>query len=104
MAIKLTPYEKETHIMTSEGDDEFIAETFNKSLKRRLAAFCEKYPDHCRVKRVYPEGCISYYVKKECLSIHLNAPYSEERRQKAREQAKKNGLVGGNQACSARTA
>ena len=97
MPIKLTPYEKETIIITSEGDDEWIFETFNPGYKRRLAAFCEKYPSHCQLKQVQPEGSVKYRIKKECFSAHLNAPYTEERRQKAREQVKKNGLVGGNQ-------
>lgn len=94
MEIRLTPYEKETIILTSEGDDEFSIETFNLAYKRRLAAFSEKYPTHCRLKYVRPEGSVRYNIKKECLSFHFNAPYSDERRQKAREQAKKNGLVG----------
>ena len=95
MAIKLTPYEKETIILTSEGDDEYIFETFNTGFKRRLAEFCEKFPSHCRLKREQPEGSVKYCIKKECLSMHFNAPYTEERRSKAREQAKKNGLVRG---------
>ena len=95
MAIKLPPCEKETIILTSEGDDEYIFETFNPRFKRRLAEFCEKYPSYCRLKKTYPEGSVKYCIKKECLSVHFNAPYTEERRSKAREQAKKNGLVGG---------
>ena len=98
MTIKLTPYEKETIILTSEGDDEFIFETFNPTYKRRLAEFCEKHPTYCRLKSTQPEGSVKYRIRKECLSFHFNAPYSDERRQKAREQAKKNGLVGQNQA------
>lgn len=97
MTIKLTPYEKETIIITSEGDDVFSFETFNTTYKRRLAEFCEKYPSHCHLKSAQPEGSVKYRIRKECLSFHFNAPYSDERRQKAREQAKKNGLVGKNQ-------
>lgn len=97
MTIKLTPYEKETIILTSEGDDEFSFETFNATYKRGLAEFCEKYPSHCRLKYVQPEGAVRYCIKKECLSFHFNAPFTDERRQKAREQAKKNGLIGQNQ-------
>ena len=104
MISKLTPYEKETIILTSEGDDEFSFETFNTTYKRRLAEFCEKYPAYCRLKYVQPEGAVRYYIKKECLSIHLNAPYTDERRWKAREQARKNGLVGQNQTDAAKSA
>lgn len=98
MAIKLTPYEKETIILTSEGDNEYSIETFNPAYKRRLAEFCERYPSHCRLKNARPEGSVRYCIRKECLSLHFNAPYSEERRQMAREQAKKNGLIRQNHA------
>lgn len=96
MATKLTPYEKETIILTNEGDTEFTFDTFNEKYKRKLAALCENYPAHCRIKCTRNDGSISYFISKECISIHFTAPYSEERRQKSREQAKKNGLTGGN--------
>ena len=96
MAARLTPYEKETIIITNEAEDEWIFETFNTGYKRRLEAFSEKYPAYCQMKLERPEGAVKYIVKKECFSVHFNAPYTEERRQKSRDQAKKNGLVGGN--------
>jgi len=93
MSIKLTPYEKETIIITSEGDDEFIFDTFSTRYKNKLAGLAEKYPSHCRLTRTTPEGSAKYFVSKECVSIHFTEPYSEERRQKARKQAEKNGLI-----------
>lgn len=96
MPIKLTAYEKETILLTNEAEDEWIFETFNANYKRRLAEFSEKYPSYCFLKRSQPEGSVKYIIKKECISVHFNSPYTEERRQKSREQAKKNGLVGGN--------
>lgn len=36
---RLTKYEKETIILTSEGDDTYSVYTFNPALKRRLADF-----------------------------------------------------------------
>ena len=98
MDINLTPYEKESIILTSAGDDEYSVETFNPGLKRRLAKLSKEFPAHCILKWEQPEGSVRYFVKKECLAIHLSPPYSEERRRKAREQAKKNGLIGGNPA------
>ncbi len=47
--MKLTKYEKETIILTSEGDDTYIVYTFNVGLKRRLAEFAKKYPAVCRL-------------------------------------------------------
>lgn len=96
MATRLTPYEKETIILTNEGDTEFTFDTFNEKYKRKLAALCENYPAYCRVKRDRSDGSISYFISKECISIHFTAQYSGERRQKSREQAKKNGLTGSN--------
>ena len=40
--MKLTKYEKETIILTSEGDDTYSVYTFNSALKRRLADFAKK--------------------------------------------------------------
>lgn len=37
--MKLTKYEKETIILTSEGDDTYNVYTFNAGLKRRLGDF-----------------------------------------------------------------
>ena len=82
--MKLTKHEKETIILTSEGDDTYSVYTFNSALKRRLADFSRKYPDLCRLecedKKV---GYQSYIIDKARLSIRLTAPYSEERREPA---------------------
>ncbi len=96
MATRLTLHEKETIILTNEGDDIFRFETFNPSYKRKLAVFSEKHPAHCTLDRTRPEGSVRYIIDKKCLSFRFTAPYSEERRQKSREQAKKNSLTGSN--------
>lgn len=57
------------------------------------AVFSEKYPSYCSLQKERPEGSVKYTIDKKCLSFHLNAPYTEEHRQKSREQAIKNGLV-----------
>ena len=48
--MRLTKYEKETIILTSEGDDTYSVYTFNPALKRRLADFAKKHPDHCHLE------------------------------------------------------
>ena len=87
---RLTKYEKETVILTSEGDSTYSVYTFNPALKRRLADFARKYPENCRLefedKKV---GSQSYVIDKRRLSIRLTAPYSEERRRAASLTAKK---------------
>lgn len=89
--MRLTKYEKETIILTSEGDDTYNVYTFNAGLKRRLANFAKKHPDVCRLESEDKKiGCQSYVVDKARLSLRLTAPYSEARRKAASEHAKKN--------------
>lgn len=92
--MKLTKYEKETIILTSEGDDTYSVYTFNVALKRRLADFAKKYPDLCRLESEDTKvGYQSYVIDKARLSIRITAPYSEERRKAARERAKRSGIA-----------
>ncbi|MCD8295323.1 MAG: molecular chaperone, partial [Clostridia bacterium] len=85
-------YEKETVILTSEADDTYSVFTFNTALKNRLAKFSEKYPELCRLKETTNVGSVTYTVAKGRLSIRLTAPYSEERRKAASENARKHGF------------
>lgn len=90
---RLTKYEKETIILTSEGDDTYNVFTYNPALKRRLADFAKKYPAVCRLEsedRKY--GSQSYVIDKGRLSIRLTAPYNEGRRKAASEAAKRTGI------------
>lgn len=47
---KLTKYEKETIILTNEGDNFWTVFTYNKGLQRRLQSFAEQHPENCRFK------------------------------------------------------
>ena len=91
--MRLTTYEKETIILTSEGDNTYSVYTFNAALKRRLADFAKKYPDLCRLecedKKISYQ---SYVIDKSRLSIRLTAPYSDERRRAASDRAKSTGF------------
>ena len=92
--MKLTKYEKETIILTSEGDDTYSVYTFNSALKRRLADFSKKYPDLCRLESEDKKvGYQSYIIDKARFSIRITAPYSEERRRAASMVARKQGLI-----------
>ncbi len=91
--MRLTKYEKETIILTSEGDDTYSVYTFNPALKRRLADFAKKHPEHCRLESEDKKlGCQSYVIDKGRLSIRLTAPYSDARRKAASENAKNHGI------------
>ena len=91
--MKLTKYEKETIILTSEGDDTYSVYTFNSALKRRLSEFAKKYPDLCYLESEDKKvGYQSYIIDKARLSVRITAPYSDERRKAASDRAKENGI------------
>ena len=97
---KLTKYEKETIVLFNEGEDTAHIQTYNAGLRKRLAAFSKKYPDLCRLEKSYEQGGVSYGLDKSRLSIRLQPPYSEERRQKASQNAKQNGFSSQTEQCS----
>lgn len=90
----LTKYEKETIILTNEADDFYEVYTFNSALKKKFAAYAKKHPDLCSLKEMTKEGSATYMVDKARLSLRLTEPYSEDRKQAAREKAKEQGLGG----------
>ena len=79
---RLTKVEKETIILFNEGESTASIYTYNAGLKKRLAAFSKKYPDLCQLEKPEHLGGVSYLIDKSRLSIRLQPPYSEERRQK----------------------
>lgn len=89
---KLTKYEKETIVLFNEGEDIAHIQTYNAGLRKRLETFAKKHPDLCQLDKTYEQGGVSYVLDKSRLSIRLQPPYSEERRQKASENAKQNGF------------
>ena len=90
---KRTKYEKETILVTSEGDSTMSIYTFNAGLKRRLADFAKKYPTLAHLDESTPEGSVTYTVDKSRVSVRLIPPYSEARLRKASENAKRNGFI-----------
>ena len=89
---KRTKYEKETILVTSEGDSTMNIYTFNAGLKRRLADFAQRYPALAKLDEAPGDGSVTYTVDKSRVSIRLIPPYSEARIQKASENAKRNGF------------
>ena len=86
----LSKYEKETIILTSEGDTEYSIDTFNPGLKRRLADFCRKYPDICKHNGTDQHGGASYTVRKESISIDCYRQFPKKEEKSASDTAKKN--------------
>ena len=85
----LSKYEKETILLTSEGDDYYDIQVYDSKLKRRLTDFAVNYPDLCKITRQDTDGCIFCIIDKSLLSIRLIPPYSDERKNAAREIVKK---------------
>ena len=89
MRTGLTKQEKTTDIWFDEKDPLIHIRTHNTDLKRRLAAYAKQYPDECRKTDTDPEtGCMEFEIRKGRFSFRLTAPYSEERREAARQYAR----------------
>ena len=94
MRTGLTKQEKTTDIWFDEKDPLIHIRNHNTNLKRRIAAYAEQYPDECCKTDTDPEtGCMEFDIAKGRFSFRLTAPYSEERRQAARQYARENTVA-----------
>ncbi len=81
--------DKTTEIVFDEASPAIEIRTHNTDLKNRLTAYAHRFPDLCKQTDEDSEtGCMSFETVKGRFSIRLTAPYSEERRRAASEQAK----------------
>ena len=92
MRTGLTKKQKTTVIYFDEHSRLIEVQTHNTTLKKRLTAFAAKYPQCCRQTDDDEQGGLTFEIEKRRLSFRLTAPYSEERRKAASEQAKQNGV------------
>ena len=92
MRTGLTKKQKTTMIYFDEHSRMIEMQTHNTDLKKRLTAFAAKYPQCCRQTDDDEQGGLTFEIEKGRLSFRLTAPYSEERRRAAGEQAKQNGV------------
>ena len=76
--------EKTTEIYFDETSAPVVIRTHNTALKKRLLAFAEKFPALCRLTDDDELGYLSFEIDKDRFSIHLTAPYTEERKALAR--------------------
>ena len=90
MKTGLSKKQKATNIYFNEADSMIEVCTYNTALKNRLTEYAGKYPSECRRIDDDENGCLTFEIKKGRLSFKLTAPYSDERRRAASEQAKKN--------------
>ena len=90
MKTGLKKAQKETVIWFNEAEPIIHVRTQNTDLRNRLSAFSVEHPESCRLIDDDAEiGCKEFEVQKGRLSFRLTAPYSEERREKARTIAKR---------------
>ena len=92
MRTGLTKKQKTTAIYFDEHSRMIEVQTHNTDLKKRLTAFAAKYPQCCRQTDDDEQAGLTFEIEKGRLSFRLTAPYSEERRRAASEQAKQNGI------------
>ena len=92
MRTGLTKKQKTTMIYFDEQSCIIEVQTHNTDLKKRLTVFAAKYPQCCRQTDDDKQGGLTFDIEKGRLSFRLTAPYSEERRRAASEQAKQNGV------------
>ena len=94
MRTGLTKQEKTTDIWFDEKDPLIHIRTHNTDLKNRLAAYAAHHPTECRQLDADPDtGGMEFEILKGRLSFRLTAPYSEKRKRKASEAAKRNGFT-----------
>lgn len=76
---------KLTEIWFDETGSAVNIRTYNTDLKKRLTAYAVKYPAHCRLTDDDECGCLTFEIDCRRFSVRLTAPYSEDRRSKAKE-------------------
>jgi len=90
---RLYKTERETILLTSEGDNTWDIYTFNTNLKKRLRRYAARHPDLCKLKYEDKEiGCERYIIRKSRVSIRLLPPQNELQRKAAIESGIRNGF------------
>lgn len=77
---------KTTEIYFDEADKWTTVITYNTSLKNRLLVFSKEYPELCKLISDDECGCLQFKIQKQYFTYRISAPYSDERKAKAREQ------------------
>ena len=94
MKTGLTKQQKVTDIYFDEKSPVICVHTYNTDLKNRLTGYAKKYPEQCKLTDDDEQGGLTFEIEKGRLSFRLTAPYSDERRRIASEQAKARLLQG----------
>ena len=87
---KLTLAEQETIILWDNGTDTAEVYTHDARLTGKLRELSLRFPEDYVLERSGPGRSVTYRIPKRCVGIR--PLYSEERRQRQRQDAKENGL------------
>lgn len=93
MKTGLTKKQKITEVFYNAKDPTAEIYTHDTNLKKRLLIYAAKYPELCQQIDDDGQDGLRFEIDKRRISIRLTAPYSQERRQAAREWAQKNGIA-----------
>ena len=88
MRTGLTKKQKVTEVYYNAKDPTAEVYTHDTRLKKRLLKYAAKFPELCQQTDDDEQGGLRFEIDKSRISIRLTAPYSEERRAKARSFAK----------------
>lgn len=91
--MKLSRIEQETVILYNEAEPNAEVYTHNSKLLDKLKRLADKYPE-----QIVKKNDQTYIVPKNCVLVR--EPYSEQRRQAARERAKAGGFTPPKRDCS----
>ena len=89
MRTGLTKKQKVTEVYYNAKDPTAEVYTHDTKLKKRLLEYAAKFPELCQQTDDDEQGGLRFEIDKSRISIRLTATYSEERRKKAREIAKR---------------
>ena len=85
--------DKTTSIFFNEADANTTVCTYNTKLKKRLTSYAATYPDLCQLTEDDGNDALRFEIDKHRVTIRLTAPYSEERKTAASQQASQTGIV-----------
>lgn len=83
--MELSKLEQETIILFNEAESTASVYTHNKKLREKLERLSLRYPEKVVLERPERGGAVTYTVPKK--SIVVQEPYSDERREAARQRA-----------------
>ena len=88
---RLSLAEQETIILWDNGAGTAEVYTHDARLINKLRELSQRFPETFVLKRSGPGRSVTYQIPKRCVGIR--PPYSEERRQQQRRDAKEHGLL-----------